>query len=58
MYESGLQKRSCCYKTAGLEGGANPRCSCGAVMKKPYRSPALTKIADGSVPDVLKGREE
>jgi hypothetical protein len=25
------------------EGSLNPRCCCGAEMKKPYRSPVLTK---------------
>ncbi len=47
-------------KTARLEGGTNPRCSCGAAMKKPYQSPALTTIADGEgcEGDVFKGREE
>lgn len=24
-----------------VEGGTNPRCSCGGLMKKPYVSPAL-----------------
>ena len=24
-----------------LEGGVNPRCSCGSVMKQPYSRPAL-----------------
>jgi hypothetical protein len=28
----------------GSEGGKNPRCSCGAAMKKRYVSPALTYL--------------
>ena len=47
-------------KTAGMEGGTNPRCCCGAAMKKPYQSPTLRNIADAdkSVRDVFEGSEE
>jgi hypothetical protein len=27
-----------------LEGGSNPRCSCGAQMKKPYRKPQMRTV--------------
>lgn len=27
--------------SSGWEGGVNPRCSCGSVMKQPYSRPAL-----------------
>ena len=43
MYESGLQKRNCCYKNGWAGRRHNPRCSCGAVMKKPYQSTTMRR---------------
>ena len=30
--------------TESSEGDSNPRCCCGAQMKKPYAKPALTRL--------------
>ena len=31
-------------ESAAREGGKNPRCSCGAAMKKRYAAPVLTSL--------------
>jgi hypothetical protein len=31
-------------KPSGTVGGQNPRCCCGAEMKKPYRAPVLREL--------------
>jgi hypothetical protein len=31
-------------KPSGTVGGKNPRCCCGAEMKKPYRPPVLREL--------------
>lgn len=30
--------------SGSVEGGANPRCCCGAEMKKPYTTPTLKRL--------------
>jgi hypothetical protein len=43
LHQSRLRMRSA-VEHGGSEGGKNPRCSCGAAMKKRYLSPALTYL--------------
>lgn len=43
------QNRSCNSEVIvtkpSMEGASNPRCCCGAEMKKPYTSPALQQLS-------------
>lgn len=45
-------------KKCSIEGHLNPRCCCGAEMKKPYAKPALRTLDKGSevIADILGRR--
>jgi hypothetical protein len=47
------QNRSCNCEVVvtkpSAEGSSNPRCSCGAEMKKPYKRPAIRELTSDAL---------